>query len=234
MSLRRIRAVFKKQVLETWKNKAVLLQFLMFPVLGVILTKTIADGNKDIPYDYFITMFAAMYVGMSPAVAMEGIISEEKEKGTLRFLLMSNVKSHEYLFGVGLYVFIMCMLGSTILSVGGGYRGDEFLSFLLIMALGVICSMMFGATLGMISTDQMSSHSTTLPIVMVFAFMPMIAMFNKTFLKLSRFLYTQQVYDVINSKFSISSEGLIVLLINFALFLIIFVNLYRKKGLLDN
>lgn len=120
MSLRRVRAVFKKQVLETWKNKAVLLQFLMFPVFGVILTKTIADGNKDIPYDYFITMFAAMYVGMSPAVAMEGIISEEKEKGTLRSLLMSNVKSHEYLLGVGLYVFIMCMLGATILSVGGG------------------------------------------------------------------------------------------------------------------
>lgn len=102
------------------------------------------------------------------------------------------------------------------------------------MGLGVICSMMFGAALGMISTDQMSSHSTTLPILMVFAFMPMIAMFNKTFLKFSKFLYTQQVYDVINSKFSISSEGLIILLVNFALFVIIFVSLYRKKGLLDN
>ncbi|MGV8154876.1 MAG: ABC transporter permease subunit [Alkaliphilus sp.] len=234
MSLRRIKAVFKKQVFDTLKNKAVLVQFLMFPVLGVILTKVMADGNNDIPYDYFITMFASMYVGMSPAIAMEGIISEEKEKGTLRSLLMSNVKSHEYLLGVGLYVFIMCMVGTTILSVGGGYKGDEFLRFVAIMGLGVICSMMLGAALGMMSKDQMSSHSTTLPIVMVFAFMPMIAIFNKTFLKISRFLYTQQVYDVINNQFSISSEGLIILFINFALFVVLFVNFYRKKGLLDN
>lgn len=236
MRLRRVKAVLKKQILDTMKNRSVLIQFIMFPLLGLILTKTIANGDTQIASDYFITMFASMYVGMSPAVAMEGIISEEKEKGTLRSLLMANVKPYEYLLGVGFYAFIMCIVGAGILAIGGQYSGIQLVKFFTIMSLGILCSMMFGATLGIISKNQMSAHSTTLPLVMVFAFMPTIAIFNEPFGKISKFLYTQQVYDIVNNLelLDISSERLIILSINFIFFLILFINLYNKKGLLDN
>ncbi|MBU5313753.1 ABC transporter permease [Tissierella carlieri] len=236
MSWRRVKAVLKKQVIDTLKNRTVLIQFVMFPILALILTKTIANGNNDIPYDYFITMFASMYVGMSPAVAMEGIISEEKEKGTLRSLLMANVKPYEYLLGIGFYTFVMCIVGVGILAIGGQYSGGELLKFFIIMALGILCSMMFGATLGIVCKNQMSANSTTLPLVIVFAFMPMIAIFNKSFGKVSKFLYTQQVYDIVNNlgQLSLNMERLIILAVNFILFLILFINFYNKKGLLDN
>lgn len=236
MSLKRVKAVLKKQIIDTLKNRSVLIQFIMFPILGLILTKTIANGNNEISSTYFITMFASMFVGMSPAVAMEGIISEEKEKGTLRSLLMANVKPYEYLLGVGFYAFIMCAVGVGILAFAGQYNGTELLKFFTIMSLGILCSMMLGASLGIICKNQMSANSVTLPIAMVFAFMPTIAIFNEHFAKISKFLYTQQVYDIVNNlgQLNISLERLIILSLNFILFLVLFINFYNKKGLLDN
>ena len=75
---KRIYAVWKKQMKDTLKNKAVLLQFVMFPVLSIIMQNSIKiDGMQE---RYFVILFATMYVGMAPLTAVASIISEEKER----------------------------------------------------------------------------------------------------------------------------------------------------------
>ena len=88
-----IAAVFKKQIKDTFKNKAILIQFVMFPVLTLIMNEAIQI--EEMPKNYFVTMFAAMYIGMAPLTSMAAVIAEEKEKNTLRVLMMSNVRPHE-------------------------------------------------------------------------------------------------------------------------------------------
>ncbi len=74
--------ILQKQRKDTWKNKAVLIQFVMFPVLVVIMTKLVKiDG---MPKNFFVNLFASMYVGMAPLTSLSVVIAEEKEKNTLR------------------------------------------------------------------------------------------------------------------------------------------------------
>ena len=233
--IRRVKAVLKKQILDTLKNRSVLIQFILFPLLALIFTKTVAGTVDDISSDYFITMFAAMYVGMAPAVATVSIIAEEKEKGTLRALLMANVKAHEYLLGIGLYVVLMCLVGSLVFALGGGYQGTVLLNFLLVMTGGILCSTMLGASLGIVSKNQMSAQSITLPIVMVFSFTPLIALFNEPFYKLTKFLYTQQIHDLINQlkEMPWTAERVAILAANILLLLLLFIRFYKKGILVD-
>ena len=55
----------------------------------------------ELPEHFFTKLFAVMYLGMAPLTSMAAILSEEKEKNTLRALLLSDITSIEYLIGVG-------------------------------------------------------------------------------------------------------------------------------------
>lgn len=231
MKIRKIAAIFKKQLKDTPKNKTVLIQFIMFPFMTLIMQNTIKiDG---MPANYFVMLFAVMYVGMAPLTSTAAIISEEKEKNTLRMLMMSNVRAGEYLLGIGLYVFMLCMLGAAVFAGIGGYRGTALLQFLLTMAVGIGTSLLMGAAIGTWSRNQMSATSITVPVMMVFSFMPMLASFNGKIEAVSRFTYSQQVsnllYAVGNS--GVTAENVAVIAVNIAVVCILFTAAYRKSGL---
>ena len=114
-------AVFKKQIKDTLRNKTILIQFLMFPAMTLIMSHTVR--LPDMPENFFVNLFASMYIGMAPLTSMSAVISEEKEKNTLRVLIMSNVKPYEYLLGVGSYVWLACMVGSMVICAAGHYHG---------------------------------------------------------------------------------------------------------------
>ena len=76
--MKNIAAVFLKQLTDTFKNKTVLIQFVMFPILTLVMENTIKLDNM--PEHFFTKLFAVMFVGMAPLTTMASIISEEKEK----------------------------------------------------------------------------------------------------------------------------------------------------------
>lgn len=229
--MKNIIAVFQKQIKDTLKNKAVLIQFLMFPVMSVIMECSI--NIEGIPEHFFADMFAAMYVGMAPLVAVSTVIAEEKEQNTLRVLLMSNVKPAEYLIGAGSYIWMICMLGSIVLGITGGYRGTEFFCFLGIMAAGILTSMLIGAAIGTWSKNQMSATSLTVPVMIVFSFLPMLSMFNESIKRIARAAYSQQISMMISQIGSagVSVENVGVILGNTLAAAIFFVYAYKKSGL---
>ena len=141
--MRHIITIIKKQIKDTLRNKAVLIQFVMFPALAVIMTRSMQI--EGMPPDFFVKLFSTMYVGMAPLTCIAAIISEEKEKNTLRVLLMADVSSWQYLVGVGSYVFFFCMLGAGVFCLLGGYTLGQGGVFLLIMAVGILTSLLLGA-----------------------------------------------------------------------------------------
>ncbi len=192
----KIIAIFRKQLKDTLKNKEVLIQFLLFPLIAIIMQNVVK--YEGMPENFFVVLFATMYVGMAPLTSMAAIISEEKERNTLRVLMMSNVKPVEYLIGAGAYIMCICMLGSVVFGLAGKYSGSQFVHFLLIMALGILTSLMMGAAIGIRSKNQMAATSLTVPVMMVFSFLPMLSMFNDTIAKVSRFTYSQQISNLMN------------------------------------
>lgn len=232
--IKHIAAVFWKQIKDTLKNKETLIQFVMFPVMAMIMEKAIkVDG---LPSGYFANMFSAMYVGMAPLVSVAAVIAEEKEKNTLRVLMMSGVKPVEYLLGVGSYIWFACMAGALVLGMAGNYQGKDLAVFLGVMAVGILTSLLIGAAIGTLSRNQMMATSLMVPVMLIFAFLPMLANFNETIKKAARFAYSQQVGVLLGQigtldRFHVSFENTMVIGMNMIIALLVFRYAYKRSGL---
>ena len=226
--MRHILAILWKQVKDTFKNKTILIQFVMFPVMTVIMENAIKIENM--PKRFFANLFAIMYIGMAPLTSMSAIISEEKEKNTLRVLHMSNVKAVEYFIGNAIYIWSICMLGSLVIGLAGGYEGETLVKFMLVMAVGHLISTMLGAAIGAFSTNQMMATSITIPVMMIFSFLPMLSMFNDTIGKFAKIFYSQQLHLLISqlNDFEVSTECVIVMCVNIILITGIFALGYQR------
>lgn len=227
----KVAAVWQKQWKDTVKNKAVLIQFILLPVMAVVMENTVkVPGMAN---NYFVFLFATMFVGMAPLSAMAAILSEEKEKNTLRVLLQSNVKAQEYLLGTGGYVLTICMLGALVFGLTGKYRGRELVLFMLIMCAGILISLLIGAVVGVFSANQMAATGISLPVMMIFAFLPMLGMFNESIAKVSRFTYSQQVKNLMSDIGSGAAHGesIVILAVNLVIVLLLFLVAYRKSSL---
>lgn len=228
-----IKAVFIKQWKETLKNKEVLIQIVMFPTIALILTNSV---NVDtIPSEYFVILFASMYVGMTPIIILSSIISGEKESGSLRMLIMSNVKPLEYILGISCYVIICCMLGLTIMGITGGFYGSQLLSFVGICTSGILISILIGSIIGMVSRNQMSASSLSVPAMLVCSFVPMLSMFNESIKKIGGFLFTQRINELLSALplKEVPVEALLIILANFLLFLFLYIRIFQKRNLLS-
>jgi ABC-2 type transport system permease protein len=221
--------IIKKQIKDTLKNKTVLIQFVMFPVLTLIFENAI--NIPDMPELFFTKLFSVMYMGMAPLVAVASIIAEEKEKNTLRVLTMANVKAWEYLAGIGIYVWTICMAGAGVMATTLSSGDIPF--YLGVMAAGFIISIAIGACIGIIASNQMAATSLSLPVMLIFSFMPMLAMFNDKIEKIAGIFYTQQIRELLgNMTFDgIKAETMLVVAVNALLALSLFFAAFKRKGL---
>lgn len=231
--MNRTYAIIKKQVKDTLKNKMTLLQFIMFPVIAFLFTEFVAKVSDELPDAYFVNVFATMYIGMVPLLNMANIISEEREKKSLRMLIMSNVKPYEYLIGVGSYVVFLCTLGGVALGVTGGYAGVELIRFVSVMVIGTVASLLLGSTVGILSKNQSVATALAMPVAMIPAFLPMVALFNEKVASMGKILYTQQISFLVNdlSRSNFTAERFIIIGGNVFLFMTVFILAYRKVDL---
>ena len=162
--MRNILTVIEKQIKDTFKNKTILIQFVLFPLMTLIFENAIE--MKDMPELFFTKLFSVMYMGMAPLVAVASIIAEEKEKNTLRVLTMANVKAWEYLAGIGIYVWTICMAGAGVMATTLSSGDIPF--YLGVMAAGFIISIAIGACIGIIASNQMAATSLSLPVMLIF------------------------------------------------------------------
>ena len=228
--MRHIITIIKKQIRDTLRNKAVFIQFVMFPALAAFMTKSIQI--EGMPANFFVKLFATMYVGMAPFTSIAAIISEEKEKNTLRVLLMADVTPWQYLAGVGSYVFFFCMLGAGVFCLLGEYTPGERGAFLLIMAAGILASLLLGAAVGAGSGSQMAATSVTVPVMLLFSLLPMFSTFNSDIAKVAKYTYTEQIRLLLDSLGTESGplEGILIIAVNMILFAGLFCLLYRRQG----
>ena len=224
-----IGVIIKKQLKDTLKNKTVLIQFVMFPVLTLIFENAI--NIPDMPELFFTKLFSVLYMGMAPLVAVASVIAEEKEKNTLRVLTMANVKAWEYLAGIGIYVWTICMAGAGVMATTLSSGDIPF--YLGVMAAGFIISIAIGACIGIIASNQMAATSLSLPVMLIFSFMPMLAMFNDKIEKIAGIFYTQQIRELLgNMTFDgIKTETMLVVAVNALLALLLFFAAFKRKGL---
>ena len=229
--MKHIAAIFKKQSIDTRKNPVLLLQFLLYPLMVLLLNNLVPA--EEIPENMFTEMFSAMFIGMAPLITAASVVAEEKEKGTLRTLLMSGVSPFAYLGGIGLFIFTACLCGSVVIAAQGGYSPADCVKFVLYMCIGCLISETIGAAIGIARPSQTGATGTAVPVMMVFAFLPMISMFNENIEKAAQFTYTYQIKSLISdlSCDTMNYTAIAVMGVSLALALGIFAFLYKRNGL---
>lgn len=228
-----IKAIIIKQFKDILKNKSIIVQFVMFPVMSIVLTSSVSVS--DIPGQYFVILFASMYVGMAPIIVLSNIIGEEKENGSLRMLLMSNVKPLEYILGISFSVMIICILGLFVMAIAGGYLGFELVNFVIIGSIGMIISILLGSIIGLVSKNQMMANSLSVPAMLICSFVPMLSMFNQHIKDFGQFLYTQQINQLFTmipiNEFPI--KAMLIIMGNLIVLLIIYIRIFSKRKILS-
>lgn len=227
--VRTVNAIFNKQIKDFLKNTHVLVLFLIYPLIAYIMTSTISAeiGQST----FFISVFGTMHCVFAPIVATAAIIAEEKEKNTLRVLIMSNVSSIEYLISIGGFILICTLITGTPFVIMGEYKMTD--AFLVIgsMCMGTIISIILGMTIGAYTKNMMSANAIAVPFSMLLAFTPMLASFNKSIEKVSQFSYGQQINYLITEPGNLSFKGFIILFVNLILFAILFMLIFKKNKL---
>ena len=250
--MKEVKAVFKKQVKDIKKNTGVLVQFLIFPVVAFVMTVlvarsgiftaaeaaegAIAFGMSD---TMFVTMFSAIFVGMALIPIASGIVAEDRERKSLRFLVMAGVKPSSYLLGIGGVIFVLSLLPSFAFALMARFQGLEFWLFILAMLSSVVASTLLGLSIGIFTNNQQAAIGLAMPVALILGFGPMIGMFNETVKTVFSIFYTQQLDVLISSFTSISSyqietnffQAFGIIWTNIAVLTVVFVVAFTKKGL---
>ena len=174
-----------------------------------------------------------MYVGMTPIIMISNIMGEEKEKGSLKMLMMSNVKPTEYILGVSLFVMVGCLIGLFVMAMVGGYRGIVLITFVGICSLGMLTSIFLGSVIGIVAKDQIASNSLSVPAMLICSFVPMLSMFNENIRHYGGFIYTQQINELLTHSpiTSFSLQPFVIIFLNMMVLLGIYIYVFQKRKL---
>ncbi len=84
-----------------------------------------------------------------------------------------------------------------------------------------------------IDMKHMMATSLTVPLMMIFSFLPMLSAFNDGIKKVANITYSQQVYTLINQLDGIEPVGgaSLVIAVNMVLAIGFFVYAYKRSGL---
>lgn len=222
-----INALFIKQIKDVFKNKQVLILYFIYPLIALIMTQSI--GKQSGSSLFFLSIFATMHCVFTPLVSTASFISEEKEKNTLRVLIMSNISFREFLLSIGSFVLLLTVTtGSSFLFMDPALMRNLPI-FLCSMAIACCISIIIGVAVGLYSHSMSAANGFAVPLGMLFSFLPMLSSFNTDIEQFSKFTYGQQISYLLIKDKPLTIFGCLVIFFNFLLFLFIAYFLFSKN-----
>lgn len=228
-SLKRVNAILLKDWKDLLKNSYIIFT-LAFPLIfAVILGKVESEG----PQTTFLINFALVISGCFVQAAM---IAEEKEKNTLRGLLLSPASTLEVLVGksaLSAIVTIIVIIGSILLS---GFEPPSIFLFSLNVFLCLIIYITLGTLLGLFSRNVMETTIIGMPVLMIFGVGSLLqnVVDSKILLKIISFLPNEQS-DIIlselnkNGGFNNVMNNLLILVVWVVIMLAVTFYTYGKR-----
>jgi len=242
-----VKAIFIKQLNDLLKNPTVTIMFLLFPVMAFIQVRFMAQYPEDARM--IVASLAIMSVAAMPIMGIASYIAEDVEYRSLRFLIMAGVKPAQYLLGLAIFILILTALAMVAFGIIGNFTGEDLLVFVGITMLGSLVSLSVGAFVGLISKSVQQANTYATVLMMLLGFLPVLAQFNPDFINFTYYLFTQQIsllltytalgggeiaieffnYVGVNDINFLRSS--LIILANAAVFIGLFIYVYKKKGL---
>lgn len=229
-SMRRFSAMFRKELQDFKTNSQTLIMLLMPLVFSVLFSRS--DNMREVGANSLTAMALVMVGGFVQAM----LIAEEKEKNTLRVLMLSPASPIEVLIGksslTGMITVAICFINLLIL----GKLEGNFALLLLIFVLGMLIFNLIGTCIGLLAQNVPQTSTIGLPILMIFLFGDLIGMFvkNEVVTKIIDYLPTRHIGVAVSSVikgggFSAITSNLLNIIIWLVAVLVITLFVYRKK-----
>lgn len=193
-SMKRMNAIFQKDLKELSKNMYIGTSLIM-PILLAIFYGQLEEVSIELHYLIINLTFVA--VG---AFIQSAIIAEEKEKNTLRGLMLSPATLPEILSGKSLVSFILTCVTIVICAVITGYEPANF----ILIAVAIIISSFFylalGTLMGLLSRSVVEASVVMLPGMFIFGFSSMLIGLMEKYpvLAFIKYLPNQQLIELAN------------------------------------
>lgn len=157
---------------------------------------------------------------MVPIQIVASIVAEEKEKGTLRMLMLSGVRTFEYIVGISFMVMMFLVFGMLVFDQMGATNSCDSVEGVIVCLVTFVFSMIIGFVIGGLSDNQVSVGAVSLPITLIIFFLPVIGMFNAKYDFLGKYIYSGVLFKILN-KGHCGQTDVLTLIVNGAILLIL-------------
>lgn len=216
----------RNQILMSNKNLAV--QILM-PYMIVLLYKNFmgATGRELM----FVSL--SMAISMSIGNMISTIIAEEKEKNTLKTLLLSGVRYYEYIISVLIHPLLITVITMTLFPLLTDTNLEGlYLEYIVVMFLTSLAVMLINMCVGLLSATQSKAQINSLPITFIVALLPMFSGMKEELKEVVGYSFMSAYTDFFTKTgFSINDNSIKILLIwNMVLAVLTFVAIKKSKS----
>lgn len=230
LSIKRMQAILIKDYKEFSRNMAV--SSMVF--LPLILAAVYSRMGVDTIQGHFMSI--NMTFSLVATYVQCCLIAEEKEKNTLRNLMLSPATIPEILIGKSMLTFIVTILIVTGCMVLSEYKPGNLLIMIVALLLSTIFYISVGTLLGLFAKTVMESSVIVVPVLIMFSIGPVVTAFieNYPILKVAEWLPSTQLImlaESLETKFSVGDLvqpfTIILLWIIVAIFATVIV--YKKR-----
>ncbi len=230
--------LIKKDFRLMFTNKNMLIMILL--AIGfAVLYQTIFGDVKEagMPSNFVLTLCELLNLSAIPLTGLAMMVAEEKEKNTLRVLMLSDVSALEYIFSKIISVLVLMELITIVIFFITATQLSYLPMFLLVTTVTSISMLLFGSVVGLLSKDQMSTSTLSTPLMILFLIPPMFQNMNEVIDKIASIVPTTRMMAIINDAMNgmsiLSQEHLLdfgIILAWILLGVVTFAMMYRKKG----
>lgn len=159
--------LLRKDAADMVKNPNMLLMLLLPLLFAWIYTFIGAETGDGMPPVMVLTISTLMALALVPLSLLSSAIAEEKEKNTLRTLMLTGVTAGEFLTAKVLATKLaMAAVGAGVFLVAGAPL-PVLIPYLAAILLGGLPLLLLGAVIGIASRDQMSTGIAAAPLALL-------------------------------------------------------------------
>ncbi|NMF07342.1 ABC transporter permease [Clostridium beijerinckii] len=198
-SIRRVSALTKKEVKNLSKNINILV-LCAIPLIFCFVYSNAFSESQEIKMAVFNHLLNINFTIISGTlIAM--LIAEEKEKNTLRTLMLAGVSPLEFLSGKAIIAFLISIVTNILMFFIIGMDISCLGQFILITTLATVSMIEFGAAIGLIAENQMSTGTIGTPLFLLISLIPSFSKYNNIFQEVAKLLPSYNMDVLLNRIF---------------------------------
>jgi ABC-2 type transport system permease protein len=166
ISLKRAQAIFVKDYKEFSRNYGISIM-LILPIMFAVLFRSAGASLPGASGFLYNTSFVLL-----TCFAQACLIAEEKERNTLRSLMMTPATTLDVLIGKSSLVFVMSVVVLAIATFIFGYKPASIWAFVATIFLSIILYTAAGTICGLFSKTLLDASLSILPVAFIFTGAP--------------------------------------------------------------